>query len=132
MCLARKVDYDFAQSRNDVKVVFDRNRDALFFSREPIPSKWLGDKEFPYYSIVVVPPYRRHSLEKYASLESTDLKTIESIDMLRFLENGIKIRIVESPYESYSVDTPEDVELVEKVLKTDTLHLQLFGEPHGK
>jgi 3-deoxy-manno-octulosonate cytidylyltransferase (CMP-KDO synthetase) len=124
VCMARKVDYEAARDRNDVKVAFDKNNDALFFSREPIPSIWLGDKQFPYYVTVSVIPYTKKSLEKYASLESTPIEIIESIDMFRFLENGYKIRIVESPYETYSVDVPEDIQKVERVMNTDTLRLK--------
>jgi 3-deoxy-manno-octulosonate cytidylyltransferase (CMP-KDO synthetase) len=124
VCLARKVDHEAAKDRNDVKVAFDKNNDALFFSREPIPSMWLGDKQFPYYVTVCVMPYTKKSLEKYASLESTPLEIIESIDMFRFLENGYRIRIVESPYETYSVDVPEDVQKVERVMSEDKLWLK--------
>jgi len=124
VCLARKVDYEVAKDRNEVKVAFDKNNNALFFSREAVPSKWMGDKQFPYYSIVVVMPYTKKSLEKYSSLESTPLEIIESIDMLRFLENGYKIRIVESPYETYSVDVPDDIQKVEQVMKEDKLRLE--------
>ena len=119
--LVKKVDYEAAQDRNEVKVVFDENMFALFFSREPIPSFWLGDKVFPYYIEVCVMPFSNESLKLYTSLPSTPMEIIESIDMLRFLEHGHKVKIVESPYETYSVDAPEDIINVEKIMKSDPL-----------
>jgi len=119
--LVKKVDYQAAQDRNEVKVVFDEEKNALFFSREPIPSIWMGDKEFPYYIEVCIMPFTKRSLEIYSKLPSTPLEIIESVDMLRLLEHGHKIKIVESPYETYSVDVPEDIKNVEKVMMNDSL-----------
>lgn len=119
--LVKKVSFEAAQDRNEVKVVFDNKNFALFFSREPIPSIWLGDKVFPYYIEVCVMPFTKKSLELYTNLPSTPLEIIESIDMLRFLEYGYKVKIVESPYETYSVDVPEDIKKVERVIKNDPL-----------
>lgn len=119
--LARKISVQEAQDKNTVKVVFDENHKAMFFSREPIPSIWMGDKVFPYYGTVAVMPYTRKALELYARLPSSRLEIIESIDMLRFLEQGHSITVVESPFETYSVDVPQDVVKVERVMKKDPL-----------
>jgi len=122
--LARRAGRAEAEDRNAVKVVFDRAWDALYFSREPIPSKWLGDKKFDVWVEVCVMPFTRESLQLYPRLEMTPLENIESIDMLRWLEHGRKVRIVESPYETYSVDVPEDVEKVARVMRSDPLLAQ--------
>lgn len=116
--LVTKIDREAAQDRNEIKVVFDKDNFAMFFSREPIPSFWLGDKVFPYYKAVCVMPFRRKALELYTSLPSTPLEIIESLDQLRFLEHGYKVKVVEIEGESYSVDVPEDVKNVERVMKT--------------
>ncbi len=119
--LARKVDQSYAEDKNEVKVVCNRNSDAMYFSREPIPSKWLGDKKFPVAVEVCIMPFTRESLQLYTELEMTPLEDIESIDMLRWLEHGYKVRIVDSPYETYSVDVPEDVANVERIMAGDSL-----------
>ena len=119
--LARAAGYEEATNIHEVKLVFDVNHNALLFSREPIPSKFMGDKKFPYYIQGGIFPFTRESLEDYTSLESTPLEIIESVDMLRFIENGRNIRVVETTYETYSVDIPSDVEKVVRVMKTDQL-----------
>jgi len=122
--LAKRVDFEEAKNIHEVKVVFDVHHNALLFSREPIPSKFMGDKEFPYYVQVCVFPFTDKSLQQYAELPSTPLEIIESIDFLRFLEHGHKIKIVESEYETYSVDVPDDLIKVRQVMETDTLKNQ--------
>ena len=122
--LAKRVSYEEAKNIHEVKVVFDENQEALYFSREPIPSKFMGDKDFPYFIEVCVFPFTNKSLKEFTKLSSTNLEEIESIDMLRFLEHGHRIKIVETDYETYSIDTPEDVEVVRKVMERDTLRLK--------
>ncbi len=119
--LAKRVGYEEAKNIHEVKVVFDENHNAMYFSREPIPSRFMGDKDFPYYIEVCVFPFTKKSLEDFTALSSTKLEIIESIDMLRFLEHGRKIKIVETDYETYSVDIPEDLVKVRKVMEKDNL-----------
>jgi len=106
---------------NCIKVVVDNNNDALYFSREPIPSgkKWSG--ETPMFKQVCIIPFRRDFLLKFNRLESTRLEKVESIDMLRVLEHGYKVKMVLTDYETYSVDTPEDLRSVEERMKNDPL-----------
>ncbi len=125
--LARKAGLSHAEDRNEVKVVCDKGNNAMFFSREPIPSKWLGDKQFSYLIEVCVMPFTKQSLQLYTKLEMTRLEIIESIDMLRWLEHGYKTRIVESPFETYSVDVPEDIKKVERVMKNDKLRSKYYN-----
>jgi 3-deoxy-manno-octulosonate cytidylyltransferase (CMP-KDO synthetase) len=119
--LVKKVDFDEANNIHEVKVVFDTKQNTLFLSREPIPSKFMGDKSFPYYIQVCVFPFTYNSLKDYAKLKSTPLEIIESIDFLRFLENGRKIKAVETSFETYSVDIPSDIDKVIKIMKHDPL-----------
>lgn len=119
--LARKADYEEAVNIHEVKLLFDVDHNAIVFSREPVPSKFMGDKKIPYYIQGGVFPFTRQSLEDYTSLESTPLEIIESIDMLRFIENRRKIKIVETEQLTYSVDIPSDVDKVVKIMKDDKL-----------
>jgi 3-deoxy-manno-octulosonate cytidylyltransferase (CMP-KDO synthetase) len=119
--LAKRVGYEEAKNIHEVKVVFDENNEALYFSREPIPSKFMGDKDFPYFIEVCVFPFTNKSLNEFTNLTSTNLENIESIDMLRFLEHGHRIKIVETDYETYSVDIPSDLDKVCDVMEKDKL-----------
>lgn len=123
--LMERCTYEEALDKNKVKVVFDRNFNALFFSREPIPSRWLGDKKFPFYFVVAVFVYPIESLELFNRLKMTHLENIESVDMLRFLENGYKVRMVETPCQSCSVDVPEDIITVTKQLEKDPIWMNI-------
>jgi len=107
---------------NEIKVVVDKNNFALYFSRAPIPSrkKWKGDHLTAYKQVCII-PFRRDFLLKFGELEMTPLESIESIDMLRVLEYGIKVKMVLTNHQTYSVDTPEDLKYVEEMLKKDPL-----------
>ncbi|PYS15203.1 MAG: 3-deoxy-manno-octulosonate cytidylyltransferase [Acidobacteria bacterium] len=101
---------------NTIKVVTAKNGDALYFSRQPIPSRTSnGLKQ------VCVIPFRRNFLFQYKTLEPTHLEIAESVDMLRILEHGFKVRMVITDYETHSVDTPADLALVERLLEADPL-----------
>lgn len=106
---------------NEVKVVVDKNNFALYFSREPIPSgkKWSG--ELPMLKQVCIIPFRRDFLLDYINLEPTPLERVESVDMLRILEHGYKIKMIKTPYETFSVDTIKDLQQVEKLLAEDSI-----------
>ena len=119
--VVRKTDLAEAKDMNECKVVFDADSYAMFMSREPIPSIWLGDKQFPYYVWIGSSGFSRASLEDYTNLPSTPLEIIESIDMLRFLESGRKIKMLETPYETKSVDAPEDLARADELMRADSL-----------
>ncbi len=106
---------------NEVKVVVDANGFALYFSREAIPSNKKFDKTIEYYKQVCVIPFKRDSLIKFSQLDPTPLEIIESIDMNRFLENGIKVKMIEVKNNTYAVDTPEDLIKVEQIMQNDSL-----------
>jgi 3-deoxy-manno-octulosonate cytidylyltransferase (CMP-KDO synthetase) len=106
---------------NTVKVVTDPNGDALYFSREPIPStkKWSGD--IPMQKQVCIIPFRREFLLKFNSTPEMPLEKIESVDMLRVLESGGRVRMVKTAHESIGVDTPRHLENVCAVMANDAL-----------
>jgi len=99
-----------------VKVVFDYQNFALYFSRSPIP--FVRDattnseriQMVPIYKHIGLYVYRKDYLIQFTQLEPTDLEKAEKLEQLRFLENGYKIKIVETEFDSISVDTPEDLE----------------------
>lgn len=107
---------------NCPKVVVDKNSFALYFSREPIPSrkKWSGG-DFPMFKQVCVIPFSRDFLLEFGKMESTMLEEVESIDMNRVLEYGHKVKMIYEEFETYCVDTPEDLKRVEKKMKNDPL-----------
>jgi 3-deoxy-manno-octulosonate cytidylyltransferase (CMP-KDO synthetase) len=109
---------------NTIKVVVDQNNYALYFSREPIPSRKKGATGIPMFKQVCIIPFRRSFLIKYSRLEPTPLEKIESIDMLRVLEYGYKVKMVLSDFQTHSVDTPDDLRLVEGLMKNDPLFLK--------
>jgi 3-deoxy-manno-octulosonate cytidylyltransferase (CMP-KDO synthetase) len=111
---------------NEVKVVVDKNNFALYFSREPIPSRKKGAKGIPMWKQVCIIPFIRDFLLKFNQLEPTPLEKIESVDMLRILEHGYRVKIVMSPHNTYSVDTLEDLRKVEQLMKDDKL-LSMYG-----
>ena len=106
---------------NEVKVVVDNNDNALYFSREPIPSGKKYSGEITAYKQVCIMPFRRNTLLEYLDLSPTQLEIIESVDMNRFLEHGISLKMIESNYESFAVDTKEDLQFVEEAMKNDRL-----------
>lgn len=116
-----KSDKDF-EDPNEVKVVTDLDEYAIYFSREPIPSKKKGADNVIGLKQVCVIPFRRDFLFKYTKLSPTPLEIIESVDMLRAIEHGYKVKMVKTQYETYSVDTLEDLKYVEKIMKTDELY----------
>lgn len=106
---------------NEVKVVVDRNNDALYFSREPIPSRKKGVDKVPMRKQVCIIPFRRDYLLHFNEMEESPLEIIESVDMMRILEHGDKVRMVPTTDRTWSVDTPEDLAHVEKLMTGDPL-----------
>ena len=106
---------------NEVKVVVDRNSDALYFSREPVPSRKKGVEQVPMRKQVCIIPFRRDYLIRFNEMEESPLEIIESVDMMRILEHGDKVRMVPTSARTWSVDTPEDLAHVEKLMTGDPL-----------
>ena len=113
--------------KNNVKVVFDANFDALYFSREPIPSAWNGLDHIPKYMQTGIIAFRRNALLEFNKMPESELEIIESIDMNRVLEHGGKIRIVPTDELTIGVDVPEELEQVEKILLNDLIAEKYLG-----
>jgi len=105
---------------NIVKALFDREGFALYFSRAAIPFRARHSEisSPDYYKHVGIYSYRREELIAFASMKQTRLEQTEKLEQLRALENGLKIKVRETFFETYGVDTPEDLERVEKWLST--------------
>ena len=109
------------EDKNNVKVVVNQRMDALYFSREPIPSPWKGVEQVPMYMQVGVIAFRRDVLSRFNSLPESTLEKIESVDMNRVLETGGRIRMVLTEATTIGVDTPEEAEEVVKLIQNDQL-----------
>ena len=108
---------------NEVKVVTDLNGDALYFSREPIPSRRKGTPHVPMHKQVCIIPFRRDYLLKFNAMDECPLEIIESVDMMRILEHGEKVRMVPTDKRTLSVDTQEDLERVREMMRDDALRI---------
>lgn len=104
---------------NNVKVVVNKRGDALYFSREPIPSPWKGIEGVPMFMQTGIIAFRRETLLNFIKEGETRLEQIESIDMNRVLENGGKIRMVLTEFETIGVDTVEELEKAGELLNGD-------------
>jgi len=107
--------------KNNVKVVVNCQNDALYFSREPIPSPWKGWGEFPAYMQTGIIAFRREALHHFNQLEETMLEQVESVDMNRVLETGNNIRMVLTDTFTLGVDTLEELALAEEILVGDEI-----------
>jgi 3-deoxy-manno-octulosonate cytidylyltransferase (CMP-KDO synthetase) len=104
------------ENRNCIKVVCDLDMNAMYFSREPIPTRCKID-QVPMGKQVCIIPFRRNFLLDYTLMEPTPLEVAESIDMMRILENGLKVRMATTSYSTHAVDTPEDLVWVEQLME---------------
>lgn len=109
------------EDKNNVKVVVDQNNNALYFSREPIPSPWMGWEHIPRYMQTGIIAFRRDMLHRFNSMAESTLEQAESVDMNRVLENGGSIRMVITESFTIGVDTPEELRQVDEILQQDPL-----------
>src|ERR1700694_4329622 len=108
--------------RNTVKVVMDLKGDALYFSRSPLPYPFTPPfRQVRAFKQVCIIPFRAGFLHTYTRLSPTPLEMAESIDMLRALEHGFPVRLVECYAETHSVDTAGDLARVEALMREDSL-----------
>ena len=102
---------------NFVKVAVDKNMNSLFFSRSVIP--YPGDKDFStaYYEHIGVYAFRKQALMNFTNWPVTPLEAAEKIECLRYLENGVPLRMIVVDYMGVEIDTPEDLEKAGKLLR---------------
>ncbi len=104
-----------AQSPHVTKVVVDREGYALYFSRAPIPFARDGVPVVPTYKHIGLYVYRRAFLLAFARLAPTPLERTEALEQLRALEHGVRIKVIETRFDSVGVDTPEDLEQIRQL-----------------
>lgn len=103
------------ENPNVVKVITDKNNDAIYFSRYAVPFV-RETTDMKFFKHIGIYGYRKTFLEKYVSLPESGLEKAEKLEQLRVLENGYKIRVVETKYDTVGVDTPEQLQIVEQLL----------------
>lgn len=110
---------DFAEidNPNNVKVITDQNQFALYFSRSRIPYPRETSVETEYFKHVGVYAFRKDALLKFTQLEMKPLEIAEKIECLRYLEYGMKIKMVETHFVGVGIDVPEDLEKAKQILK---------------
>ena len=102
-----------------VKVVASQDGHALYFSRSPIPYRRDPGADSKMFKHIGVYAYRRDFLLQYAKMSPTPLEQTESLEQLRALEHGFRIRLIETEFRSIGVDTPEDLQRVRKIFLAD-------------
>lgn len=107
---------DNINNSNIVKVVRDRNDNALYFSRYPIPFNRDKRNDVKYFKHIGIYGYKKEFLKEYVQMEKTPLEMAENLEQLRVLESGYKIKVKETIYDSIGVDTPDDILKIEKIL----------------
>lgn len=117
--LARRIDPNEVRSPDRVKVVFAKDGKALYFSRAPIPYPRDGQGNY-YYVHIGLYAFRMRILRQFVALNPSRLETIERLEQLRLLENGIPIHVVVTDHRSISVDRPGDIKNVSKILMEET------------
>lgn len=115
------------EDANTVKVVADLDGFALYFSREPIPSRRKYAGAVPRRKQLGLILFSREALFAYAAMPPTPLEVIESVDMNRVIEHGKRIRLVGTEHVTHGVDTPADLEAVEVLMRRDPLVARYQG-----
>ncbi|WP_018613043.1 3-deoxy-manno-octulosonate cytidylyltransferase [Segetibacter koreensis] len=106
----------FIEDPNYVKVVVDVNMKAIFFSRSVIPYPRNTELKIPYYEHIGVYAFRKEALLNFTNWPITPLESAEKIECLRYLENGVSIKMVVTEYMGVEIDTPEDLARAEKLI----------------
>jgi len=104
-------------NEGEVKIAMNANKEALYFSRSPIPylkglAKDQWHKHYPYFRHVGLYAYKMQTLTAITQLQPSPLEKAESLEQLRWLENGFKIQVGITLHDSHCIDTPEDIERV--------------------
>jgi 3-deoxy-D-manno-octulosonate cytidylyltransferase len=110
-------DHSLVSNPNYVKVVVDQNNNSLLFSRSPIP--YHRDQELTptYYEHIGVYAFRKNALMQFTQWQITPLEALEKIECLRYLENGVQLKMVLTEHEGVKIDVPEDLERAQKYLE---------------
>ncbi|MEO8569316.1 MAG: 3-deoxy-manno-octulosonate cytidylyltransferase [Ginsengibacter sp.] len=110
------VDEEMIKDANTVKVVVDKNMNALMFSRSILPYPRDMNTETKYYKHIGIYAFRKNALMAFSKWEMTPLEAAEKIECLRYLENGVRIKMILTKEAPVSIDTKEDLEKAKKLL----------------
>jgi len=110
-------DADSIANPNTVKVVVDKKGNALYFSRSIIPHPRNADTDVTYYKHIGVYAFRKSALMQFTQWPVSTLENIEKLEQLRYLENGISLRMVLTDYTSVEIDAPDDLEKARVLLE---------------
>ena len=106
----------FINDPNYVKVVVDKNNNSLLFSRSPVPYHRDKNVQAIYYEHIGVYAFRKQALLNFTNWAMTPLEAVEKIECLRYLENGVLLKMVVTEYMGIEIDTPEDLERAAQLL----------------
>lgn len=121
--LCRKIEQDEWKDPAEIKVVCDVNMNAMYMSRSPIPSIDHEEARCDWWKQVCIMPFRWHFMQKFNHvLSETPLELQESVEMLRAMQHGYKVRMVPSLYVSKSVDTENDRQEVARLMADDLIY----------
>jgi len=113
--LMRKISKEEAENPNNVKVVTDKSGYALYFSRSVIPFQRDVGLAVDYFLHIGVYGYKKNTLMNFTQWPQSPLEKIEKLEQLRYLENGILIKMAETDYNNIAIDTPEDLQKAKKI-----------------
>lgn len=121
-------DYQSAKNPNNVKVVTNKENLAVYYSREPIPSKEKFKGIINYYKQLGLMSFTRNSLLEFIEMKPSQLEQIESVDLNRLIENRYKVLMLKEEQAGTAVDNPEDIILAEKEMSEDSLFYKYQNE----
>lgn len=100
---------------NVVKVILDKDNFSIYFSRYPIPFRSNKKEKVKYYKHIGLYVFRKAFLTRYVNMKSTSLEKVEMLEQLRILENGERIKVIETKHDSISIDTKEDLRKIKNL-----------------
>jgi 3-deoxy-manno-octulosonate cytidylyltransferase (CMP-KDO synthetase) len=113
-----RISEDESYNPNTVKVVFDKDRNAIYFSRSPIPFNREKREQATYWKHIGVYAYTRELLQEFTSWPKGQLEQMEMLEQLRLIERGVKIKMVETIHQAIAIDTQEDLDRARNFLKS--------------
>lgn len=110
-------EWEEIENPNNVKVVLDANNCVMYFSRAPIPHPRDKSINTTYYKHIGIYAFRRFALLNFPEMKMHQNEATEKLEGIRFLEHGMKMKMVETPYKVVGIDTPEDLEKAKEILQ---------------
>lgn len=112
-------DWEEIENPNNVKVVLDANQCAMYFSRSVVPYPRDKSSTTNYYKHIGIYAFRRQALLDFPKMKMCQNEATEKLEGIRFLEHGMKMKMIETPYKVIGIDTPEDLEKAKQILQNE-------------